>query len=99
MAGDLLLAGWILQAWQAWMTAILDACSPGSGWLSAAGWLARELPVTAGLAGWVAGGQGSTGQKVWLPSRPTVAPTRRLVAWNPRGCRLGRLGARGFGYL
>ena len=23
-----------------------------------------------GLAGWVAGGQGSTGQKVWLPSTP-----------------------------
>ena len=22
----------------------------------------------AGLAGWMAGGQGSTGQKVWLPS-------------------------------
>ena len=44
----------------------------------------------AGLAGWQGpADQGSAGQKVLLPKGPAVDPTRRLVAWSPRGCRLG----------
>ena len=43
------------------------------------------LPPTPPVDFW------STGQKVWLLSRPAVAPTRSLVARKPRGCRAGRL--------